>query len=129
MHKSSLVSALALSLTFGAAAAFADQTPSPSPGQRPPEQREPEQRDQAKAPAPIRGQLVSVNADTKTITVKPEQGADVTFQYDDSTEVSGAKDGAAGLATVTNRTVTVHFKEDPASKVKVATRIMVQPQQ
>ena len=128
MYKSSLVTALAFSLTFGTAAALAGQTPSPSPGQRPPEQRQPEQREQAKA-APIRGQLVSVNADTKTITVKPAQGADLTFQYDDSTEVSGAKDGAAGLATMTNRTVTVHFKEDAASKVKVATRIIVQPQE
>jgi hypothetical protein len=123
MYKSSLVSALALFLTVGAAPALASQTPSPS--QRPPEQRQPEQRDQAAQAAPIRGQLVSVNADTKSLTVKPEQGAEVTLKYDDKTEVTGAKD-AAGLATMTNREVTVHFKEDASTKAKVATRIIVQ---
>ena len=126
MYKSSLVTALALLLTVGAAPALADQTP--SPGQRPPEQTQPEQREEAQA-APIRGQLVSVNTDTKSLTVKPENGAEVTFQYDDSTEITGAKDGAAGLATMTDRDVTVHFREDATSKMKVATRIIVQPQQ
>jgi hypothetical protein len=124
MYKSSLVTALAVLLSVGVAPALADQTPAPS--QRPPEQRQPEQRerDQAKA-APIRGQLVSVNTDTKSLTVKPEQGAEVTIMYDESTDVTGAKD-AAGLATMTNRNVTVHFREDATSKAKVATRIVVE---
>ena len=53
----------------------------------------------------------------------------MTFQYDDKTDVTGEKDDTAGLATLTNRQVTVHFTEDATSKVKLATRIIVHPSQ
>jgi hypothetical protein len=117
MFKSSLVSAAALALVIGAAPVLADQS-------APPAQKPSEHAQQA---MPVRGELISVNADTKSLTVKKADNAEVTFQYDDTTDVSGEKDSAAGLATMTNRQVTVHYTEDAASKVKLATRIIVHP--
>ena len=77
---------------------------------------------------PIQGDLVRVDADAKALTVKVADGTEVQFQYDDSTEVSGGK-GAAGLATMKEGRVTVHFKEDAKTKAKLATRIIVEPGQ
>jgi hypothetical protein len=49
----------------------------------------------------------------------------VKFEYNDSTEISGTQ-GAAGLATMTEGRVTVHFTEDAETKAKTATRIIVE---
>jgi hypothetical protein len=79
-----------------------------------------------KEPAPIQGDLVKVDTDKKMLIVKVADGAETEFQYNDSTEITGAK-GAAGLATAKDSRVTVHFKEDAQTKTKLATRIIVQP--
>ena len=63
----------------------------------------------------------------KTITIKPVTGADLVFTYTDKTEISGAQKDAAGLATMKEGRVTVHFTEDAQTKAKTATRIIVQP--
>ena len=76
----------------------------------------------------IQGDLVRVDADAKALTVKVADGTEVLVQYDDSTDVSGDK-GAAGLATMKEGRVTVHFKEDANTKAKLATRIIVEPRQ
>jgi hypothetical protein len=95
-------------------------------GQAPNQDRQPP-RQQPVEPAPISGELVDVDTVGKMITVKPQDGAEVKFGYNDATEVSGAKDGAAGLATLKEGRVTVHFKEDAQTKTKLATRIIVEP--
>jgi YD repeat-containing protein len=64
----------------------------------------------------------------KALTVKTADGTEVQFKYDDSTQITGAKD-AAGLATMKEGRVTVHFKEDAQTKAKLATRIIVEPRQ
>jgi Cu/Ag efflux protein CusF len=74
----------------------------------------------------IQGDLVKVDAEAKVLTVKGADGAEVQFQYNDRTEISGAK-GAAGLATMKEGRVTVHFTEDAKTKAKLATRIIVEP--
>jgi len=77
--------------------------------------------------SPVEGDLVSVDATTKMITVKPLTGADLTFTYNDKTEISGAQKDAAGLATMKEGRVTVHFSEDAQTKARTATRVIVEP--
>ena len=113
------------------AAPVSAQTPSPS---SPP---------QAQAPAPpapgamaaqamrspVEGELVSVDATAKKLTIKPLTGADLVFTYNDKTEITGAQKDASGLATVKEGRVTVHFSEDAQTKAKTATKIIVEPKQ
>jgi hypothetical protein len=103
-----------------ASPAFAQAPPPPS-GQAPPAQ--------AQVRSPIEGDLVSVDPDAKRLTVKPATGANIVFMYTDATEISGAQKDAAGLATLKEGKVTVHFTEDAQSKAKTATRIIVQAKQ
>jgi len=73
-----------------------------------------------------KGELVSVDDATKTLTIKDESGAELKFAYDDKTDVSGAKEGIAGLATRAGSKVTVKYTGDGAAKT--ATKIEVQRQ-
>jgi len=76
--------------------------------------------------SPVEGELVSVDTVEKKITIKPLTGADLVFTYNDKTAISGAHKDAAGLATMKEGRVTVHFTED-ATKAKTATRVIVEP--
>jgi Cu/Ag efflux protein CusF len=115
----------ASTLTIGAAQAFASQQPAPS---QPPAPAAQAQQQQARA-STARGELVKVDADAKMITIKNAEGAEQQFAYNDKTEVQGAQDGVAGLATKAGTKVTVHYTEEGSTKL--ATRIAVQapPQQ
>ncbi len=75
----------------------------------------------------IQGELVQVDTDAQTLVVRGEDGMPMQFQYTDETEVSGAQDSIAGLATEQNAKVTVHFTEEEGARK--ATRIEVQPAQ
>jgi hypothetical protein len=77
--------------------------------------------------SPVEGDLVSVDTAAKKLTIKPLTGADLVFSYTDKTEISGAQKDAAGLATMKEGRVTVHFTEDAQAKAKTATRIIVEP--
>jgi hypothetical protein len=121
--KNSYFVALAASavLTFGyAVSPAAAQAPAPSPDT---------QTQRAKDPSPVMGSLTNVDAAAKTLTVKLADGNEVSFKYTDTTEITGAKDGAAGLATMKDARVTVHYTENAADKSKTATRVIVQPAQ
>ena len=108
------------------------QPPPSQPGQPPSQPGQPPS-DRAKPPAAqaktaqIQGELANVDAAKMTITVKVADGSEMQFSYNDKTEVTGAKDGAAGLATAKDSRVTVHFNDEAGAKVKQATRIIVQP--
>jgi len=119
-----MIAAFAL---FVAAPAFAQQ-PSPSPSPNPPSP--------TAAPAPMTqepkaaraevasGELVKVDVDAKTISIKGADGAETVFSYNDRTDVGGgARDGVAGLATKAGTQVTVHFTSDMGTKT--ATKIEV----
>jgi hypothetical protein len=86
--------------------------PSPSAGQAKPEEQT------------ARGELSSIDPTAKMLTIKPAAGAEQKFQYNDSTKVTGARGGVAGLATESGKQVTVHFKSEGANRV--ATEIEVQ---
>ena len=119
--------AVAPALAVVLAAPVSAQTPSPAP------------QPQAQAPAApaaqaaqalrsrVEGELVSVDTAAKKVTIKPLTGADLTFTYNDKTEISGAQKDAAGLATMKEGRVTVHFTEDAQTKARTAPRIIVEP--
>lgn len=69
------------------------------------------------------GELVSVDADSQMLTIKGADGSEWNFQYTEDTEVSGAQQGVAGLATKAGTRVTVHYTGE--GEVKTATRINV----
>lgn len=104
-----------LALAMGVNPAYA-QEPQPQPAPAQPE---------AAQSQSIQGDLVSVDAEAKLLTVKDAEGKELQFAYNDSTDISGTQ-GAAGLATMTEGRVTVHFTEDADTKKKTATRIIVE---
>ena len=120
--------AVASAMAVVLAAPVSAQTPSPSP--------QPQAQAPAPAPAPaqaaqplrspVEGDLVSVDTVGKKITLKPLTGADLVFTYNDKTEITGAQKDAAGLATMKEGRVTVHFSEDAQTKAKTATRVIVE---
>ena len=114
-----------------AGTAFAQGQPPGAPGQPPgaPGQPPTERARPAEQPksAQVQGELANVDAAAKTITVKVADGSEMQFAYTDKTEVTGAKDGVAGLATAKNSRVTVHFNDEAGAKTKTATRIVIQP--
>jgi hypothetical protein len=128
---------LAVSVT-----SFAQEQPRPEPpGQQPSVQQPPSQVPPARpapgAPSPgaaasqqrpaaqiARGELSSVDAQAKMLTIKPTEGAEQKFQYNDATKVTGDRAGVAGLATLNGKQVVVHFTSQGANRV--ATEIEVQ---
>jgi hypothetical protein len=106
-------------------------SPSPSAPQSP--RPDPSSPSQPTAPMPsdsasaksqtVKGELVSVDDVAKSITIKDDKGAEQKFTYDDKTDVSGAREGVAGLATRAGSKVTVKFTDGAAGKL--ATKIEV----
>jgi hypothetical protein len=102
------------------------QTPSsprPDPATPPTAAPMPSQDSASAKSTTVKGELVSVDDVAKSITIKDETGAEQKFTYDDKTDVSGAKEGVAGLATKAGSKVTVKFKDGAAGKL--ATKIEV----
>jgi hypothetical protein len=91
--------------------------PAPAPA---PAQAQPKEDTQSAS-----GELLSVDSKASTLSVKTAT-AEMTFKYDDKTQISGSK-GAAGLATMAGSQVTVRYKKDGASNI--ATSIDVKPAQ
>ena len=111
-----LVTASAFSFVLGASSyALAQDKPAPAP-----------QEQAAAKSMTLQGELVKVDADAKTITVKGSDSKEVLFTYNDKTEVKGAGD-VAGLATAAGSKVSVEFT--PEGGKKIATRIEVQSKQ
>jgi len=123
----------AFTLMVGSASAQVADQPRPQPGA--PGAQAPDQPRPQPSPSPsaaqakpeeqtARGELSSIDATAKMLTIKPTTGAEQKFQYNDSTKVTGARGGVAGLATESGKQVTVHFKNEGANRV--ATEIEVQ---
>ena len=119
-----VAAAMAVVLT---APVSASQTPSPSPATQAQPPSAPAGQAAQPVRSPIEGELVSVDTVGKKITVKPLTGADLVFAYTDKTEISGAQKDAAGLATMKEGRVTVHFTEHAQTKMKTASRVIVEP--
>jgi hypothetical protein len=79
---------------------------------------------QAKPAQIARGELTDIDATAKMLTIKPAEGAEQKFQYNDDTKVTGARGGVAGLSTQSGKQVVVHFNTQGANRV--ATEIEIQ---
>jgi hypothetical protein len=119
-----LAAAAAMTFVLATPATVSAQEPQPRPQT---ETQPPAAADHADHAEPIEGDLVSVDADAKEITIKQASGEELVIAYTDATTISGAENDAAGLATTTDAKVTVHYTEDAETKKKTATRIIVQP--
>jgi hypothetical protein len=88
-----------------------------------------QQPEQAAASSPsghqVSGDLIKVDDTAKTITVKAADGVETVLAFNDATIVAGARD-VAGLATMTATKVDVTYTEDPTTRAKMATKIVVQ---
>jgi hypothetical protein len=121
--------AVAAAMAVVLAAPVSAQTPPPTPQTQAQPPTPPAQERAPQLRSPVEGDLVSVDTVAKMLTIKPLTGADLVFTYTDKTEISGAQKDAAGLATMKEGRVTVHFTEDAQTKSRTATRIIVQPKQ
>lgn len=114
--------ALAAALFIAPALAGA-QSPSPSPAPAPTQAPAPSTAEPKAEKMTAKGELVKVDADAKTITIKGADGVETEFAYSATTEVKGGAEGVAGLATKSGSKVTVHFTTDMGKKT--ATKIEV----
>jgi YD repeat-containing protein len=72
----------------------------------------------------IEGELLSVDDATKMLTIRTKDGSEVKVAYNAQTQISGATDQAAGLATAAGSKVKVETSGEGASAV--ATKITVE---
>jgi ABC-type amino acid transport substrate-binding protein len=91
--------------------AIAGQAPAPAPAPAPAAQAQAPKAETAK------GELRSIDAAKKTLTVAVEGGAQQTFMYTDTTKVSGAQCGVEGLASMSGRQVTVQYMTKGADRI------------
>ena len=123
----SLIALSVFVFVLGTAVSVSAQTPQQAPPQQAPPAADQSQSQQLKSP--VEGELLSVDTEKKEVEIKLASGSEVKFTYSDTTEISGAEKNAAGLATMKEARVTVHFTENAQTKAKTATRIIVQPKQ
>jgi len=81
-------------------------------------------RPQQPAATVASGELVKIDTSAKTIVIKTEADPQMQFSYTDTTKVTGADKGVAGLATMTGSSVTIHYTKK--GQDNVATEIEVQ---
>ena len=114
MSSSTIAATALLSFALTAAPAWSQQRPSPEGGAQ---QKE-------VPPAPLTGEVVTVDEKAKTFSIKTASEGEVKFTYSDKTVIEGAEKGAQGLVA-TGSEVTVTY--DSHGTAKVATRIEVKP--
>ena len=85
-----------------------------------------QQQQQPSDPKPgmAKGEVMKVDADAKTISIKTEQGSEMRFSYTDATKVTGADGTVAGLATTAGTKVVVEYTTQ--GRTLVATAIQVE---
>ena len=119
------VAGLALALSASAFSHAPDQQPR-SPG-APPSAQQPAAPPSSQAPGQqqkptgqaqtARGEIVSLDATGKILTIKMTDGTEQKVLYNDETKVTGELGGVAGLAKMSGRQVVVHFNTQGANRV------------
>lgn len=112
-HLASFALASSLLLAGASSTALAQQAGAPEKAE-----------DKVKAQT-VSGELMSVDSEKKTLAVKLADGAEWTFDYTATTEITGDKKGEQGLATSAGSKVVVHYTS--ADGKKTATKIEIQP--
>jgi hypothetical protein len=79
----------------------------------------------AKKHEPVTGQLMSLDTDSKTLSIKTAEDTEMKFSFSEDTEVVGAEKGASGLAAVSGSIVTVTYQIHGTANI--ATKIEVKP--
>jgi len=91
----------------------------------------------AQAPAPdsqapaqaqtqtAKGELLKVDTEKMTLSIKSADGAEQEFTYNSQTEITGAQKGVQGLATAAGSKVIVSYTM--SGETKTATKVDVQP--
>ncbi len=91
----------------------------------------PAQDDSAKAtPAEVRemrGELVKVDTDNQTFTIKLENDEEVQFQYDSNTAIENRDSGVQGLSAETGTQLTIRYTEENGKRI--ATWIEIKSQE
>jgi len=83
-------------------------------------------QDQAQPPAlTAEGELLRVDLDAMTFTIKAADDNELEFRFTDETEVAGGAEGIEGLATMSG--TLVHVEYQAQDSVTVATKIEIQP--
>ena len=120
----SLTTAFAFTTFLGAS--LAAQQPQPNPDPAPDPKPAPQLRaEQPKADSTsLKGELIKVDTTAKMLTIKADDGKTEMVAYNDSTKVTGAQTGIAGLANQPNTKVTVKFTG--AGPTRVASEIVVE---
>jgi YD repeat-containing protein len=72
----------------------------------------------------LEGELLSVDDATKMLSIRTKDGTEVKVAYNEQTQISGATDQAAGLATAAGSKVKVEFKGE--GEARTATKITVE---
>lgn len=72
----------------------------------------------------LEGELLSVDDATKTLSIRTKDGSEVKVAYNEQTQISGATDQAAGLATAAGSKVKVEFSGE--GEARTATKITVE---
>jgi hypothetical protein len=96
----------------------------PVVAQQPPTSPEGGQQHKEAPPAPLVGEVLTVDDKAKTFSIKTATEGEVKFSYSDETVIEGAEQGAQGLIA-TGSEVTVTY--DSHGTARVATRIEVKP--
>ena len=87
--------------------------------------RDRQQQEKPKTLEPVTGELLSVDADSKTAVIKTAGDVEMKFSFSEETEIIGADKGASGLAASSGATLTVTYQQHGTANV--ATRIEVKP--
>lgn len=74
----------------------------------------------------FQGELVNVDSISQKLTVRDAEGTEMEFSYTDETEVVGAEEGVAGLATKSGSQVAVSYTDDGESKTATQIHVMQQ---
>jgi hypothetical protein len=123
------VSFISLQPAFAQAGQQPGQPGQPSapqaPTAKPPAPQPPSATQSGQKSETAKGELRSVDPVKKTVTLTSDAGQQQTYQYTDTTKVTGAQGGVEGLSTMSGRQVTVTFNMKGADRV--ITSIEVSP--
>ena len=70
----------------------------------------------------VSGELMKVDSTARTLTVKTA-AAEMEFEYNDQTKITGAQRDAAGLATATRSQVTVQYRKDGSDNIATSIEV------
>jgi hypothetical protein len=84
-------------------------------------------REQQQTVEVVDGELLKVDPDARTISVRAPGGAEIQFAYTNETVITGSEEQTQGLATIEGTHVRVYFTR--SDDAYTATRVVVEPEE